>query len=105
MIKAYLCGEQTEWDRNLRFLAAAYRATTNESTALTPNLSMLGWEVRLPAEVILGSGTNLHDEKVVRGYVNQLRNHVQHAHYGDYVNQLWNCMQCAHEVTRDHLGQ
>ena len=91
MIKAYLCGEQTEWDRNLGCLAAAYRATPNESTALTPNLLMLGREVRLPAEVIFGSGTELHNQQVTS--------------YGDYVDQLRSRMQRAHEVTREHLGQ
>ena len=38
MIKAYLKGQQREWDRNLVCLAAAYRATPHESTGMTPNL-------------------------------------------------------------------
>ncbi|CAC5370409.1 unnamed protein product [Mytilus coruscus] len=42
MIRAYLKGEQTDWDINLGCLAAAYRATPHESTGLTPNVLMLG---------------------------------------------------------------
>ncbi len=89
MVKAYLKGEQTEWDKNLGCLAAAYRATPNESTGLSPNLLMLGREVRLPAEVMFGSGTALPGESVTS--------------YGEYVDHLRDRMQRAHEVARDHL--
>ena len=44
MIKSYLRGEQTTWDEHLGCLAAAYRATPNESTHLTPNMLNLGRE-------------------------------------------------------------
>lgn len=52
MIKSYLPGEQTNWDKNLDCLAGAYRSSSNESTGLTPNLMMLGREVTLPFEII-----------------------------------------------------
>ena len=52
MVKSYLKGEQENWDLNLGCLAAAYRATPQESTGLTPNLLLLGREVRLPAELM-----------------------------------------------------
>lgn len=55
MIKSYLCGEQSDWDLHLGCLAGAYRATPNESTKLTPNLLMMGREVRLPGELVFGS--------------------------------------------------
>ena len=64
MIKAYLKGEQTNWDRNLGCLAAAYRASQHESTGLTSNLLMLGREVGLPSEVMFGSGTSLPGEEI-----------------------------------------
>ena len=56
MIKAYLKGQQREWDKHLGCLAAAYRATPHESTGFTPNMLMFGREPRLPIEVILGIG-------------------------------------------------
>ena len=57
MIKAYLKGEQRNWDKHLRCLAAAYRGTRHESTELLPNLMILGKETRMPAEVMCGQHT------------------------------------------------
>ena len=54
MIKAYLRGEQWDWDKHLGCLAAAYQSSVHESTGLTPNLMMLGRETHLPAEVMFG---------------------------------------------------
>ncbi len=88
MIRAFLRGEQNNWDLNLGCLAAAYRATPQASTGLTPNLVMLGREVRLPVEVVYGSKT--HSGDVI-------------AHYGEYVNQLRKRMQHAHSICRQHL--
>ena len=90
MVKAYLKGEQVEWDLYLGCLAAAYRATVQEATGLTPNLLMLGREVRLPAEVMFGSGTNQIEEQITT--------------YGDYVERLKSHMQRAHDVARKNLA-
>ena len=89
MIKAYLKGEQTGWDRNLGCLAAAYRASMHESTGMTPNLLMLGREVRLPSEIVFGSGTTRAGEQITS--------------YGQYVDSLRSRMQHAHEIARKHL--
>ena len=87
MIKAYLKGEQTNWDRYLGCLAGAYRATIQESTGLTPNLLMLGREVRLPAEVMFGSVDSEFELNT----------------NGEYVDGLRKRMQQAHDVARKHL--
>ena len=89
MVKAFLKDEQRDWDLHLGCLAAAYRASPHEATGMTPNLLMLGREVRLPAEIIFGSGTTLADTPV--------------ASYGEYVTQLRSRMQHAHQVARKHL--
>ena len=91
MIKAYLCGEQTDWDMNLGCLAGAYRATPNEATKLTPNLLTIGREVRLPSELVFGSTTTCYGQEITS--------------YGDYVDFLRSRMQHAHEVARKHLDQ
>ena len=91
MIKAYLKGQQREWDKHLGCLAAAYRATPHESTGLTPNMLMFGREARLPIEVILGIGTTSTGEEVTS--------------YGEYVNALKERMQVAHDLARKHLGR
>ena len=89
MIKAYLCGEQEEWDLHLGCLAGAYRATPNESTGMTPHLLTVGREVKLPAELVFGS-TNTSDEEITS--------------YGDYVDSLRTRMQHAHEIARKHMS-
>ncbi|MES9880687.1 MAG: reverse transcriptase domain-containing protein [Sedimenticola sp.] len=88
MIKAYLCGEQQDWDLNLGCLASAYRSSQHEATSLTPNLLMLGRETRLPAELVFGSTTQ--DQQRVSSY-------------GEYVEDLKERMQKAHAVARKHL--
>ena len=90
MIKSYLCADQTDWDLNLACLAAAYRATVNETTGFTPNFLMLGREVKLPGEIVFGSTTADGQELVTS--------------YGSYVDQLRERMQRAHRIAREHLG-
>ena len=89
MIKAYLKGEQENWDLNLGCLAAAFRATPSASSKFTPNMLMLGREVRIPGEV---RGGRVHDSETqpVRSY-------------GEYVDWLRNRMQVAHDIAREHL--
>ena len=86
MIKAYLMGEQRNWDKHLGCLAAAYRGTRHESTGLSPNLMMLVRETRVLAEVMCGQ-------------------HIQEANetYGEYVHKLKERLQHAHDVARNHL--
>jgi hypothetical protein len=90
MIKAYMKGQQRKWDENLGCLAAAYRATPHETTGLSPNMLMLGREVRLPAEVLFGTGKLNRDEI---------------SSYGDYVTNLRERMSTAHQVARKRLGE
>lgn len=90
MIKAYLKDEQTDWDLHLGCLAGAYRATVHESTGLSPNLLMLGREVRMPAEVVYSSGVRDSKETV--------------SNYGSYVDSLRSKLQLAHAVARKHLS-
>ena len=92
MIKAYIKGEQNNWDENLGCLAGAYRATPHDSTTLTPNMLMLGREIRLPHEVVFGSSVSENKYDNV-------------ANYGEYVIDLKNKLQKAHDVTRLHLDK
>ena len=86
MIKAYLKGEQRNWDKHLGCLAVAYRGTRHESTGLSPNLMMLGRETRMPAEVMCGQHTHGANET-----------------YGEYVHKLKERLQHTHDVARNHL--
>ena len=90
MIKAYLCGEQENWDLNLGCLAAAYRACPNETTRLSPNLLMLSRELRIPSELLYGGHCDISTRDV--------------SSYGDYVAHLKDRIQHAHEVARKNLS-
>ena len=79
MIRAYLSGEQDQWDLHLGCLAGAYRASPHESTSLTPNMMMIGREVRLPADVLFQL-PQLPSEQSPCTYVQQLRDRMRAAH-------------------------
>jgi hypothetical protein len=87
MIKAYLKGQEKDWDKVLGCLAGAYRATVHESTGYSPNMLMLGREVRLPAQIMYSAPDNDH------GFPS----------YSAYVEKLKERMERAHEVARHHL--
>lgn len=61
------------------------------STGLTPNLLMLGREVRLPSEIIFGSKMRFQDENIVN--------------YGLYVEVLRDKLQRVHQIAREHLSR
>ncbi|CAC5397555.1 unnamed protein product [Mytilus coruscus] len=83
-------GEQTKWDKHLGCLAGAYRATTNESTTLTPKPMLLGREIRLPHEILKGGIPLTHIKE-------------NSSNYGEHVQNLRNSLQKAHKVARAHL--
>ena len=87
MIRAYIKG-QRDWDLNLGCLAGAYRSTPSESTSLSPNMMILGREVRSPLEVTFHTTFN----KITNW---------QSA--GDYVSSLRERLHRAHAVARHHL--
>ena len=89
MIRAYLCDEQDEWDLHLGCLAGANRTTPHETTKMPPNFLTTGREVRLPAELFLGSACSAQGDEVTS--------------YGDYVDILRSRMQHAHEIARKYL--
>ena len=88
MIKAYLTGEGKDWDKHLGCLAGAYRATIHETTGFTPNMLLMGREVRMPAQLTFECPVN-----------------TNYTCYGDYVEGLRLRMEKAHEVAREHLGK
>ena len=89
MIKAYLKGEQRDWDLHLGCLAGAYRSTTHESTGFSPNFLMFGRENRLPAEILFCTPAG---EEAPTSYC-------------EYVEGIRSKLEKAHEVARQHLGK
>ncbi len=87
MIKSYI-QHQEDWDLYLGCLTAAYRSTPCDSTGMTPNMIMLGKEVRLPLEIVTPA-----------------KEKPQATQYGEYVGTLRENLIHAHEITRKHLEQ
>lgn len=85
MIRSYVSGDQTDWDQNLACLGTAYRASVHESTGFTPNMLMLGREVRLPGEVTPTGSQGVGNEAA-------------------YVEKLRAQLDKAHSIAREHLG-
>ena len=86
MIRAFLKDEQCSWDENLGCLAAAYRATQNETTGFSPNMLMLGHEVRMPYEI----GCNTPEDGLSDKYC-------------QYIETIQEKLKKAHDSTRNHL--
>ena len=86
MIRSYIGGQQETWDQHLSSLTAAYRSTLHESTGFSPNLMMLGREVRLPREIHVST---TRDENPP----------------GSFCSELRESLFKAHQVARKHLKQ
>ena len=80
MIRAYIEEDQTDWDLYLHCLTAAYRATSHESTNFTPNMLMLGREVRLPGEIITQQSVPSNEDTKYGDYVDNIKEHLENAH-------------------------
>ena len=79
MIKCFIKGEQDKWDLHLGCLAGAYQQTRHESTGLSPNMMMLGREVRSAAEIQYGIRAYKSYGQPA-SYVQEIRAKMQHAH-------------------------
>ena len=66
-------------------LSGAYRSTPHESTLLTPNMMMLGREVRYPLKIELSSKT------------------LDHISERENVTSMREKVYLAHQVARQHL--
>ena len=77
-----------DWDLQLPYVMAAYRASRHEATQMTPNFLMLGREVRAPVDLIYGNP----EEEPPKSY-------------DDYVTEVQNRMKRAYDVVRRNLGE
>ena len=54
MLKHFVNENRNDWDDHLPYLTMAYRASMHESTGCTPNLLMLGRELPMPLDILIG---------------------------------------------------
>ena len=78
-MKSYLdldVHKQTDWDKNLGCLAMTYRSTPQESTKFTPNMIMLGREVKLPLQMVFTKLVNSEECSTYGNYLYDLRENL-----------------------------
>ena len=80
MIRSYLDKNLRSWDSNLQLLAGAIRATVNRSTGFTPNMMMLGREVLMPVDIMLGTREPKGESKAPQEYIIELEASMTEAH-------------------------
>ena len=80
--------DQSDWDLQIPFVMAAYRATPHSSTGYSPNFMMFGRESAMPTEVAYGlpQGTTTVD---------------QHS----YVEDLLASLRKAHRIAFERMGR
>ena len=75
---ATFCETQKQWDENLSLLTLAYRSTVHEVTGYTPNYLMLGREINLPMDIMVGTLPEGQKE-IAPTYIAQLKERLQDA--------------------------
>ena len=75
LIGAY-CQVYKEWDKNLPLLTLAYRTTVHEVTGFSPNYVMMGREVSLPLDIMIGV-LSPEQRRTAPVYVEQLQERLR----------------------------
>ena len=84
MLSLYVSENHRDWDEYLPCLMMAYRATPQESIQCTPNMLMLGREVEVPLDLMIGQPPAEMPTEVTE-YAQVLREKMEKAH--DYARQ------------------
>ena len=82
---------QTDWDRHLAAVTAAYNATPQESTGFSPYFMLFGAEMRTPLEIVAG--------------VNPADSEGQQVPVDDWVERKLLILSRAHRLAREHLAK
>ena len=80
MLSMFVAENQNDWDEHLPYVLMAYRSSQHESTKFTPNMLMLGREVALPLDVVVGSPEERSETTGAPDYVDRLRARRTRAH-------------------------
>ena len=72
MLKGYVQEMKDDWEDHLPYILMAYRSSVQETTGCSPNLLMLGREVALPLDILVGSPTPVQS-KCMHEYVEWLK--------------------------------
>lgn len=86
MVTAYAADHQRTWDKYLPMLTMAYRSTPQESSGLSPNQLMLGREVNLPIDILMGQPPETKEVET-NAYAAELRERMEDAFAQARANQ------------------
>jgi transposase InsO family protein len=78
MLRIYSERNQKDWDTDLPYVMMAYRSSVQDSTGFTPNELMLGWDVKMPIDIIMGtpSSPSIDDDHDLPEFVERQREHM-----------------------------
>lgn len=79
MLTAFVNDARDDWDEHLPYVMMAYRASVQESTKCTPNLLMLGREVNLPVDLMVGEPSDETESVCPVEYVEWVRQATEYA--------------------------
>eukprot|EP00105_Crassostrea_gigas_P027986 XP_011449494.1 PREDICTED: uncharacterized protein LOC105343721 [Crassostrea gigas] len=88
MLTMYCEQNQRTWDKYLPQVMMAYRASTHSSINQTPNLMMLGRNVTLPLEAVIGKPPIEADSET---------------EVSQYIEELQRTLNDVHTIARKHL--
>ena len=80
MLSMFVAENQDDWDEHLPYVMMAYRSSQHDAIKFTPNLLMLGREVGLPLDVVVGSPEEQTETTEALDYVDGLRGRLARAH-------------------------
>lgn len=82
---------QDNWDTLILLFLLSYRSAVHTATSYTPAMLLMGWELRLPADITFGTPV-LPSRETTRRVL-----------YSDYSRHLRTKLNCVHDFARRHL--
>jgi len=77
MLGKVVSDSQRDWDDRLPLVLAAYRASPHSSTGYSPNQLLLGREVRMPLDIIMGSPLETDHVSTMNEFVSEMRDRME----------------------------
>jgi len=90
MLTAFVNRRGTDWDEHLDAVMMAYRSSVHRTLGETPNMMMLGREVRLPLDALIPPPPEVEHQTLPPS---------------GYAAQLVEVMREVHQTVADHVGQ
>ena len=86
MLTSFVSSNQKDWDEHIPFIIMAYRSAVHSSTGFTPNMMMMGREIKLPLDLIYGKARESPNESP-----------------NEYVEEITETLERVHEMARSKL--